>query len=84
MALDPVATVACKYLYMSYQHRKQIEQILYRIVDDCQRRADQRYGSASNRKYIYTIGYLIGLISQMAADDSQVESQLYRILRRLE
>ena len=84
MALDPVATVVCKYLYMSVEHRRQIERILYKIVDDCQHRADQRYGSAGNRKYIYTIGYLIGVVSQLAADDSQVESQLYRLLRRLE
>jgi len=68
---------------MSYEHRKDIERILYKIVDETQRSASGRWGSAGNLKYIYTIGYLIGLISQMAADDSQIESQLYRLLRRL-
>ena len=68
---------------MSTEHRKQIERILYQVVDRSMHRARSR-GHSRDHQMIYTIGYLVGLISQVAADDSQLEMQLYKLIRRLE
>jgi len=68
---------------MSVEHRKQIEQVLYRVIHRSMDRA-QKAGRSRDHQLVYTIGYLTGLISQVAADDSQLEMQLYKLIRRLE
>lgn len=68
---------------MSAVHRKQIEQVLYQLVDHSMHRAKSR-GHSRDHQLIYTVGYLVGLISQVAADDSQLEMQLYKLIRRLD
>jgi hypothetical protein len=68
---------------MSIEHRRQIERILYQVVDHSMHRAKSN-GYNRDHQLIYTIGYLVGLISQVAADDSQLETQLYRLIRELD
>jgi hypothetical protein len=68
---------------MSVEHRKQIERILYQVIDHSMHRAKSR-GRSRDHQMIYTIGYLVGVISQVAADDSQLEMQLYKLIRRLD
>jgi hypothetical protein len=68
---------------MSTEHRKQIERILYQVVDHSMNRAKSR-GHSRDHQMIYTIGYLVGMISQVAANDSQLEMQLYRLIRELD
>ena len=68
---------------MSVEHRKQIERVLYQVVDHSMHRAKSN-GHGRDHQLIYTIGYLVGLISQVAADDSQLETQLYKLIRRLD
>jgi hypothetical protein len=68
---------------MSVEHRKQIERILYQVVDRSMHRAQSR-GHSRDHQMIYTIGYLVGMISQVAADDNQLEMQLYRLIRKLD
>jgi hypothetical protein len=68
---------------MSVEHRKQIEHVLYQVVDRSMHRAKSR-GRSRDHQLIYTIGYLVGMISQVAADDNQLEMQLYRLIRKLD
>ena len=67
---------------MSVEHRERIERILYKIVNDLNERKGHDYPDREQR-LIYILGYLIGLVSQAAADDSFLENRIYTIIRQL-
>ena len=67
---------------MSVEHRERIERILYKIINDLNERKGHDYPDREQR-LIYILGYLIGLVSQAAADDSFLENRIYTIIRQL-
>jgi hypothetical protein len=45
--------------------------------------AKKRYPTDPRKQYLYSLGYLVGIITEVAAADNYAEHQLYHILKQL-